>query len=810
MEYLYFAEYRSKLDDENVLVIHVASNPNYMKSVKYKALMDGKETDVTMVVRDTIRARYWYTKKSIFFTCEYQFVIPVTPDFKSVKLTIVSKELEEDTPHSIVVKGSRYRKMLNVIPGNVDCVVKEENKARVMGWASDNEKVDIYAMANGQKIDAELVRPFRKDIVDYYLEDECNFSAGFELVVDDKYDRIDVVCEVNGKKTVHPVSLNKTNGKTNSIAEAFKKASNYRKRYGVGVMISKVFQKVFGMNVYDYNSYIRTLQPDANEIKKQREEKFEKTPLFSIVVPVYRPKKQFFEEMINSVKAQSYENWELCLADGSGKGFEMDLQCEKIINSDKRIKYKKLQDNLGISGNTNAALELATGDYIVLGDHDDLIAADALYECVKLINQNDDVEVIYTDEDKYDYVKKKRIEPNFKPDFNLFMLRNVNYICHLFVFSREIYKKVGEFRSEFDGAQDYDFILRCAETAKEVHHIPRILYSWRGHENSTASNPESKRYAFEAGTAAIKAHLERMNVKAEVSMNQEFPGLYRVKYIMDEKPMVSVIIPSMNHTDDLDVCIRSLEKQNYKNFEIIIVENNSNEETFEYYDKITKEFDNVVIVKWEGKGFNFSKINNFGIESAKGEYLLLLNNDTEMIGEDCLEEIMNHAVQPGVGMVGTKLLYSDNTVQHCGVIVGLGGVAGHVHVGVPADQGGYQNYIYITREFSAVTAACAMIKKSVFDEVGGFEEDLAVAFNDIDLCLKVRKKGYKILYNPSAVLYHYESKSRGYEDTPEKIIRFQKECKYFATRWDDIVTNGDPYYNPNLSLTKTDFSLREI
>ena len=812
MDYLYFADYRSMLNDKNTLVVHVASNPNYMENVRYKAIVDGKECDVLMVVRDTIRARFCYTVKNIFFTCEYQFLIKVPDKFKNAKLTIMLNSQFNNYEKSITIKGSRYRKMNSRVPGSIDLVKKEQNGTRVIGWSADCDRVDIYAEYKGEKLDADVVRPFRKDIADYYLDGEVNYAAGFEFLFDEtKYDKVKIVCSSNGKTTIHPVSLTNIKSKKNFLADAIRRASNYRKKYGFGIMVQKIFQKLMGTNVYEYNSYIRTIQAGEEELNRQKKVEFDKKPLFSIVVPVYRPDRQFFEEMINSVKEQTYANWELCLADGSGDGYEMDTVCDRILKSDSRIKYKKIEKNYGISGNTNEAIKMATGDYIVLGDHDDLFRPDALFECAKLINEHDDVEVIYTDEDKYDCGKKKRIDPNFKPDLNLYMLRSGNYICHMFVFSRAIHEKVGMFRSEYDGAQDFDMILRCVETAKKVYHIPKILYTWRCHENSTALNPESKKYAYYAGKNAVAAHLERMNIKADVTIDENHAGIYKIKYELTHKPKVSIIIPNMNHTDDLDKCIRSIEKQDYDNIEIVIVENNSNEETFSYYDSIQKEFDNIVVVKWEEKGFNYSKINNFGIKAAKGEYVLLLNNDTEMIKEDCISQMVSFAIQPDVGIVGAKLLYGDNTVQHVGVVLGFGGVAGHAFVGINDEYGGYQLYTLIPREYSAVTAACLMVKKSLYEEVGGLDEvNFAVAFNDVDFCLKVREKGKLVVYNPDAVLYHYESKSRGYEDTPEKISRFQEECNSMVNKWNKIITDGDPYYNPNLTLTKADFSLREL
>ena len=392
------------------------------------------------------------------------------------------------------------------------------------------------------------------------------------------------------------------------------------------------------------------------------------------------------------------------------------------------------------------------------------------------------------------------------------MLCTVNYICHLFVVSRKVIEKVGGLRSEFDGAQDYDFVLRCVEAVKdeEICHIPKILYHWRCHEDSTAENPESKLYAFEAGRRAVQAHYERTGIHAEV-FKGEYLGLYRTKFIRDHDPLISIIIPNKDHIDDLKRCMESIEqKSTYKNYEYIIVENNSTDSaTFEYYKKLEAENPKVHMVYWDGV-FNYSAINNYGASFAKGEYLLLLNNDTEIINPDCLEELLGYCMRKDVGAVGARLYYEDDTIQHAGVVIGFGGIAGHCFVQQKRGTTGYCHRIICAQDYSAVTAACMMVKKSAFDAVGGLSEELAVAFNDIDFCMKLRKEGYLIVYNPYAELYHYESKSRGLEDTPEKVARFNKEIATFEKKWPEILKNGDPYYNPNLTLKSQDFSLKRI
>ena len=564
------------------------------------------------------------------------------------------------------------------------------------------------------------------------------------------------------------------------------------------------------------------LKEEKEELEEQRKKTFSYQPLFSVVVPLYRTKPEFLKEMIGSIQAQTYGNWQLCLADGSLSGddagtaengqapvTELTPLLEQYAKADKRITFTTLPKNLGISGNTNAALALAAGDYIVLADHDDIVPANALYELADALNQDRSIDVLYSDEDKISMDGKKRFEPHFKPDFDLDLLCSVNYICHLFAAKKELVDMAGGFCSEYDGAQDLDFILRCCENAKNIRHIPKILYHWRCHMQSTAANPESKLYAFEAGRRAIEAHYCRIGVPAAVE-NAAFYGMYRTKYDWKEKPLVSIIIPNKDHRKDLETCVNSiLEKTTYPNIEFIIVENNSTEqETFDYYKDLETMRENVHVVFYEG-GFNYSKINNFGADAAKGSYLLLLNNDTEMIDGGAIGEMLGYCMRGDVGIVGAKLLYEDETIQHAGVVLGFGGTAGHAFIGKPRYDTGYFGRILCAQDYSAVTAACMMVKRSVFDEVGGLTEELAVAFNDIDFCLKVRKTGKLVVYDPYAEWFHYESKSRGYEDSPEKVERFNDEVDTLLRSWREIIEQGDPYYNPNLTLDNSDFSLRK-
>lgn len=586
------------------------------------------------------------------------------------------------------------------------------------------------------------------------------------------------------------------------------KGLRYLRHYGIKEFWIRLHER-FEPEEVPYGPWYEAYVPSQEVLEKQRKYKFSRTPLISVVVPAYRTPEEFLRQMIESLEKQTYPNWELCIANGSPDDEEMHRVLEMYAKKDSRIRYKDLEENLGISENTNEAFAMAKGEFIGLLDHDDLLAPNALFEVAKAIEKEKKIDLIYTDEDKVTTDLSEHFQPHLKPDFNLDLLRANNYICHFCLVKRAIVEKTGGFRKEFDGAQDYDFIFRCAELAEKIHHIPEILYHWRTHKASTADNPASKMYAFEAGKRAIEAHLARTGVEGTVSHTADL-GFYRVSYPVKGEPLVSVIIPNKDEKETLESCINALKKHTtYRNFEIIIIENNStSKEIFEYYRELSKE-DNIHLLKWK-KEFNYAAINNFGVRHAKGEYLLFLNNDVTPISENWLEEMLGVCQRPEVGAVGAKLIYPDNTIQHAGCVIGIGGIAGHLFVDMPSNRTGYLHKASLMQDMSAVTAACMMMKKAVFDKAGGFTEELAVAFNDVDLCLKVRKDNYLVVYNPYALLYHMESKTRGAEDSEEKMRRFQKEIEYMRCNWIDILKNGDPYYNKNLSLTKWNYSLKPL
>lgn len=585
-----------------------------------------------------------------------------------------------------------------------------------------------------------------------------------------------------------------------------KKGILYLKHYGVKGFWIKLTERLQIENI-DYGKWYQNHCPSKETISKQRKVLFSYSPKYSILVPVYDTPDVFLKQMIRSVQVQTYENWELCIANANPQNESVKKILESYSKDDCRIKVVNVPENDGIAQNTNKALEIAEGDYIGLLDHDDLLTENALYEITLFLNEEQNAEVIYTDEDKVTMDLSEYFCPNFKPDFNLDLLRSNNYICHFFLAKRELVCRIGGFREEFNGAQDYDLILRCIEVSENIVHIPKILYHWRVHEFSTADNPMSKMYAYDAGKRAIEQHLFRCKTEASVVHTKDL-GFYRVVYNLIDESLISIIIPNKDQVEILDKCLRTLqEKTAYKNYEIIIIENSSTKkETFEYYERIKSDI--IKVIKWDGE-FNYSAINNYGVKYAKGEYYLFLNNDVEIIEGQWLSEMLANCQRKEVGIVGTKLYYPDDTVQHAGIIVGLGGVAGSVFVGLPKGYTGYMHRASLQQNLSAVTAACLMIKRSIFEEIKGFEEKLKVAFNDVDLCLRVKRNGNLIVYNPYVELYHHESKTRGAEDTKEKVRRFQAEIEYMRNNWIDILKKGDPAYNINLTLAKWDYSLKD-
>lgn len=559
-----------------------------------------------------------------------------------------------------------------------------------------------------------------------------------------------------------------------------------------------------------YHQWLSQNLPREADLKKLAEtvEIFPYKPVISVIMPVYNTPARYLIEALESVRNQIYPYWELCIADDASTEPHVKEILKDYAAKDARIKVVFRKENGHISRASNSAIEIATGEFISLLDHDDLLTPDALYEVALLLNRHPEADMIYSDEDKIEE-DNNLTAPFFKPDWCPDSFLSRMYSGHLGTYRRAIASEIGGFRVGYEGSQDYDFVLRFTEKTDKIFHIPKILYHWRIHPVSAASGTQAKPYAYEAAKKALTEALERRGEKGVVTDVPIYWGHYVIRYEIKEYKKVSIIIPTRDLSDILNACLESIfTKSQYPNYEVILIDNGSKEEA-------TKQ----VIADWKAKEpdrfhcypldipFNYSKINNYAVSKAQGDYLLFLNNDTEVITPDWIEGMVEQAQRAGIGAVGALLLYPDNTIQHAGVILGLGGIAAHSHQYLPSTSPGYFGHVISISNVSAVTAACLMCRREVFESVGGFDEELAWAYNDVDFCLKILAKGYRNIYLPHVVLYHHESKSRGYEDTPEKLERLAKEAALVKSRWQKLIDN-DPCYNPNLTRSRADYSLR--
>ncbi|MCB6288422.1 glycosyltransferase family 2 protein [[Clostridium] scindens] len=805
-------ESRFHLNDIGVYVFKGIYSKNKMEENKLVLSVDEENIPLDMEIKEGAEVRRMYGWYPYPIDTEYSFSCRLPEKLelsKKLKIFEYTKSGKREVYSISVKKLLKSRKDMYYA---IESVGGSKGKVEITGWFIDAGDVEICILGkDNRKIESSIKYGYRRDVIEAFPEADPEKVKGFKAKFKRVDDRTVKLCFNYGDNTikevlpVHPSKIRKFN---KIISSYLKKGYVYYKRYGIKLTIDRSKEKLFDRSGVNYERWLKKHLPNDQILRKQSKRRFGKEPKISIVIPLYKTPENYLRELVDSIKAQTYSNWELCLSDGSGKNSPILKLLKDLESSDARIKVVYNNEQLQISENTNRAIESATGDYIGFADHDDLLTPNALYECVRALNKHPGIRAIYSDEDKVSMDGRKHFQPHFKPDFNKDLLNSTNYFCHLFVVEKAIVDKVGALNSEFDGAQDYDFVLRCSEETENIYHIPKILYHWRAHEDSTAENPESKMYAFEAGARAIKAHYDRIGWENTEVTQTECLGVYRTYYTLKEEPLVSIIIPNKDHIDDLKKCLKSIERCSYKNYEIIIVENNSTEkETFEYYDAINGEGDKIKVIYWENV-FNYSAINNYGVEHAKGDYLLFLNNDTEILNETCIEELLGFCMREDVGAVGARLYFEDGTIQHAGVVVGLGGIAGHIFLNTPSDQVGYFARIITQQDYSAVTAACIMVDKKVFEKIEGFDTNLQVAFNDIDLCLRIRELGKLVVYNPYAELYHYESKSRGSDNTSDKIERFNRETAYFENRWHDILTSGDPYYNRNFAIDRFDCGLK--
>ncbi len=564
--------------------------------------------------------------------------------------------------------------------------------------------------------------------------------------------------------------------------------------------LSRLEEEITFYNFMKQEDYLEWLE--INEKEEREILSFDYNPLISICIPVYNVERKYLSECLDSILNQTYQNFEICLSNDCSTLKETLDTLAEYEKKDNRIKVFHRKENGHISKATNDALSIASGEFIGLMDNDDLLTKNALYECVKVLNENQSLDFIYSDEDKIDLAGKRR-DPHFKSDYAPDSILGSNYICHFEIMRKSIVDKIGGFRVGLEGAQDYDIFLRFFEqtTPERIYHIPKILYHWRMIEGSTAAEIDNKGYAIERGRQAVADAMERRGINANVKVHPKVP-YYIVEYKYEIEPLISIIIPTKDYPDVTEQCLKSLyEKTTYKNFEVIVMNNNSQkEETFTLFDKYKGLYDNFRVIDANYE-FNYSKINNQGVKEANGEYIVLLNNDTEIITQNWLELMVGYAMQPHIGAVGAKLLYPDNTVQHAGVILGIGGIAQHTFIGCGKEDPGFYGRLSVPFNYSAVTAACLMVSKEKFIEAGGLEEYLQVAFNDIDFNLKLLEKGYYNVCLNHVELYHHESKSRGLDTTSEKYKRFVSEHDYMKDKWSNVLFD-DKFYNPNFSLKK--------
>ena len=698
----------------------------------------------------------------------------------------------------------------------------------VRGWAlsqSQAEMENIYAEdEQGGRIEGSLTRTRREDVVKVLklppaYEDRL---MGYVITLDTtmvRTRRIRIVCTDRRVSKQEIIDLKQAERDNSRMIRRCRVLSLHNRRENLRVFreggfkgLAEYVDMQAGIVETEYEKWRRREAVSGRKLLLQRNTRFSHRPLISIVTALYNTPLPFLKALIDSMKAQSYGNWQLCLADGSDNLKIRDF-IHECYRSEKRVCYRKLSQNEGISGNTNRAVEMAEGEFILFADHDDELEPDALFEIVKAINQNPQADAFYTDEDKISMNGQHYSDPALKQDFNLFLLRDNNYICHIFVVRKKLLDEVGLLEPAYDGAQDFDLILRCCEKAHAVVHIPRILYHWRCHLASTAQNPESKSYAYTAGANAVLAHYRRMGIRAEVEqaslLGMRLYGHYHSIVEITGSPLVSIIIPTRDHVEDLRTCISSiLEKTTWPDYEILVIDNGSRmEDALSYMEELSRQQSRVRILK-DDRPFNFSSLNNAAVNEARGDILCFLNNDTRVLTPGWIQEMLMICQQPDVGAVGAKLYYPDGHIQHAGVILGLGGVAGHLYSSCKGNETGMMGRAVSVQELSAVTAACMMSRREVFLEVGGFDEAFAVAYNDIDYCMRLRKAGYRVVFTPYAQLTHYELKTRGKEDTPQQMERFKKEEALFRSRWQASLDAGDPFYHPLMTLDNSKGLLR--
>ena len=677
------------------------------------------------------------------------------------------------------------------------------------GWAIPDDPsntLQVIVMSPGHKVvDADITFIERSDVALKLLGSGLNTMFGFRVIVDGNKDPETTVNLYAMENEEDHISITLSDA---AIAKRKHKAGPQKiigavKGFAAAESKSEFIKKLKHDNPKykdkQYNKWFRKRKATLYTLRMQANAEFPYMPMISLVVPVYKPRPEHLKALVHSVKNQSYQNWQLCLVNGSGEDIETARLVRALTNSDSRIVSARLKENRGISGNTNVGVQMAEGEWVAFADQDDVLENNIFYEYINAINQDETIDAVYCDEDKLDDATGKLFCPNFKPDFNLDLLLCNNYVCHMFMVRQSVLDEAGPLRREYDGAQDHDLILRCSRICRKIEHVSKVLYHWRSHAKSTSQDADSKTYAFDAGAAAVKDYYRSRGIEV-VTSRLDTPGFYKTDFVLKKRPLVSVLIPNKDHIDDLEKCIHSfVSLSTYTNYEILIVENNSeDEETFVGYKRLERENTNVRTITYEGE-FNYAAINNFAAKEAKGEYLLLLNNDTELKSPDLLEHMLGYMQREEVGIVGPKLLYGDRTIQHAGVLIGVKHSAFHVFLGYAENDYGYMGRARISQNMSGVTGACLLIKKSLWDKLKGMDERFTVAYNDVDLCLAAEKAGYLCVYDAFVKMYHYESKTRGSDLSDANKRRLDRERDHLINKWGKRM-DRDPYYNDNLNF----------
>lgn len=773
--------------------------------------LDGTQLQTAKLVNKGSEVCQKYTHSINEINEEVVGIVKLPKDWRNGhKLSIQSTY--QGKPHRDAVYSVKtLQRLENKIDYCIEHVKRTGSSLVVNGWCLGNGELKLSLLdTQKQPLPAKIDHFYKTDPERVGPEDEKRDKLFFSLKADSLKQNV-FFLEIRSAKSFEQVRLDKwnTTGGAANLLRRLKKALRYLKSNGIKATLVKISSRLAENRTDAYTHWRKKYEVTAAELEEQksRQAEFKISPKFSIAVPLYRTDEVFLRELIASVQNQTYTNWELCLADGSE---DNEQKLAAIISGyqskDPRIRYRILEKNYGISQNMNEAMQMAAGDFILPVDHDDTLSPNALFEFAKAVNENPSVDVIYSDEDKIDLTGTKFSKPHFKPDYDLDFLLTNNYICHLLAVRRELVNHVGGFRSEYDGSQDYDFILRCCEAAKGIYHVPKILYHWRCHYDSTAANPQSKLYAFEAGRRAVEAHYQRLGIPAEAE-HAQFHGLYRTRYHWKETPLVSVIIPNGDSAEKLAKCVESVLWSDYANYEIIIVDNGSrDEETLACYETLKQEHRQLRIISFKEEA-SHQALTNFGAKNAAGDYLLLLDPHTRMLSKNCIGELLGYCMRKDVGAVGAKLLYEDETICHAGMILGLGKTAGYIFRGKSRYAVGYESRIICAQDFSAVSTACILVKHTVYEEVGGMAEEFTGSFCDIDFGLKIRGLGLLVVYNPHAELFYCVPKTKGLSVNAKTTESDDQETKLLK-KWGTVIESGDPYYNPNFSVNKLDFSIR--